>query len=62
MRIRQDNITIELESQEEIDNFWNIVAFALDLQAEREKENKSCMTNDELKMAQKLYDLTKAKF
>ena len=62
MRIRQDNITIELETQEEIDNFWNIVAFALDLQAEREKENKSCMTDDELKMAHKLYDLTKAKF
>lgn len=62
MRIRQDNITIELETQEEIDNFCNIVAFALDLHAERREKDESCMTNDELKMAHKLYDLTKTKF
>ena len=62
MRIRQDNITIELENQEEIDNFWNIVAFALDLHAERREKDESCMTDDELKMAHKLYDLTKARF
>lgn len=61
MRITQYNIEIELENPKEIEIFWNIIAFALDLQAEREKENKSCMTDDELEMAHKLYDLTKIK-
>lgn len=62
MRIMQDNIKIELENENEITDFWNIIAFALDLQAEREKEGKPCMTEDELKMAHSLYDLTKKKW
>ena len=44
MRVTQDNIKIELENEEEINLFWNIIAFALDLQAERDKEGKPCMT------------------
>lgn len=59
MNITQNNLTIELETQNEIDIFWNIIAFALDLQAERDKENKPCMTEEEKKMAHDLYDLTK---
>lgn len=61
MRITQYNLEIELENPKEIEIFWNIIAFALDLQAEREKANESCMTDDELEMAHKLYDLTKTK-
>lgn len=61
MNITQNNLTIELESESEINAFWNIIAFALDLQAERDKENKYCMTEEEKKMAHKLYDLTKRK-
>ena len=57
MRITQDNIKIELESESEIEIFWNIIAFALDFNA---KENR--MTDEELKMARKLYDLTETKY
>ena len=58
MKLVLDNLKIELESQKEIQDFWNIISFALDLQAEREKDNKSCMTEDELKLAKKLIDIT----
>ena len=58
MRLVFDNLKIELESQEEIQDFCNIISFALDLQAEREKDNKPCMTEDELKLAKKLKDIT----
>lgn len=61
MNITQNNLTIELENESEIETFWNIIAFALDLQAERDKENKHCMSEEEKKMAHKLYDLTKRK-
>lgn len=61
MNITQKNLIIELESESEIEVFWNIIAFALDLQAERDKENKPCMTEDEKQMAHKLYDLTERK-
>ena len=60
MRLTQNNITIELENEDEIRHFWNIIAFALDLQAIREKEGNPCMTDTELEMAQKLYDLTES--
>lgn len=62
MRITQDNIKIELENEKEIEIFWNIIAFALDLQAMREKNGESCMTEEEKKMAHKLYDLTETKY
>lgn len=38
MRITQNNIKIELENEDEIDVFWNIIAFALDFQAQRDEE------------------------
>lgn len=58
MRLVLDNLKIELENQKEIKDFWNIISFALDLQAERDKDKKSCMTEDELKLARKLKDIT----
>lgn len=58
MRIVLDNLKIELENQQEIRDFWNIIMFALDLQSEREKKGEPCMTEDELKLARKLEDLT----
>jgi hypothetical protein len=57
MRITHDNIKIELENESEIEIFWNIIAFALDFE---KKENR--MTKKELKMANKLYDLTEPKY
>ena len=59
MRLVLDNLKIELESQQEIREFWNIVSFALDLQAERDKLNKPCMTEDELSLARKLQSITR---
>lgn len=56
MKLVLDNLKIELESQKEIQDFWNIISFALDLQAER--DSKHCMTEDELKLARKLKDIT----
>ena len=58
MNITRNNLTIELENKNEIEVFWNIIAFALDLQAQCDKENKPCMTEEEKKMAHRLYDLT----
>jgi len=59
MKLMLDNLKIELESQQEIRDFWNIVSFALDLQAERDKLNKPCMTEDELELAKKLQNITR---
>ena len=61
MRLTQNNLTIELVSENEIEVFWNIIAFALDLQAERDREGKPCMTEEEKIMAHRLYDLTERK-
>jgi hypothetical protein len=58
MKLVLNNLKIELENQQEIRDFWNVISFALDLHAEREKDNKSCMTEDELKLAKKLIDIT----
>lgn len=58
MRLVLDNLKIELENQQEIQDFWNIIMFALDLQAEREKINKPCMSKSELELARKLKDFT----
>lgn len=58
MRLVLDNLKIELENQQEIRDFWNVVSFALDLQAERDKKGESCMTESELKLAKKLQEIT----
>lgn len=54
MRLVLDNLKIELESQQEIKDFWNVIMFALDLHSRCEKEGKPCMTEDELKLAKRL--------
>lgn len=58
MRLVLDNLKIELESQQEIRDFWNVIMFALDLHNERAKKGESCMTEDELKLAKKLEEIT----
>ena len=58
MRLVLDNLKIELENQQEIQDFWNIIMFALDLQAERDKKGETCMTKSELELARKLKDFT----
>lgn len=58
MRLVLDNLKIELENQQEIRDFWNVVSFALDLQNERDKKGEPCMTDSELKLAKKLRDIT----
>ena len=56
MRFEANGITIHLD-QTEIADFWNIIMFALDLQAEREKKGESCMHKSELAMAKKLVEI-----
>lgn len=58
MRLILSNLTIELDSQEEIRNFWNVIMFALDLHAEKTKKGEVCMSQDELSLAQKLEKIT----
>lgn len=62
MTLTQNNIVIELESEEEIMRFWNIIAFAVEYHNERKKSNIPCMTKDELNMAMKLKSLTEKKW
>lgn len=57
MRIESNGITIYLE-KDEIQDFWNIVMFALDWQGYAEKNGKSTMTENELKLANKLAEIT----
>lgn len=52
MTLDKKVIQITLEDFE-VDHFWNIIAFALDLDV---KEH--CMTESERKMAKRLYDQT----
>lgn len=56
MRAKSAGLTIELDSEELI-NFWNVIMFALDLQQEREKQGKPCMTKDELALANELVNI-----
>lgn len=53
MIINKDKITIELEDEDEIQTFNDVILFALDLDA---KEN--CMTNSEREMARRLVENT----
>ena len=57
MRLVLDNLKIELENQQEIRDFWNVISFALDLQVERVTNGKPCMSKDELALAKKLKDI-----
>ena len=61
MITKSKGLVIELESENEVNVFWNIVAFALDLHNERTEKGESCMTKEELQMAHWLYDVTKEK-
>ena len=58
MITKSKGLSIELENGDEVDIFWNIVAFALDLHNERTKNGQSFMTKEELQMAHWLYDAT----
>ena len=53
MNIKSSGIIIELR-EDDIADFYNVIAFALDLDAE-----KKCMTDGERKMANKLLEGTK---
>ena len=57
MKAKATQLVITLE-EDEVWTFWNIVLFALDLQAEREEQKKCCMNQSELKLAKELADLT----
>ena len=57
MKAKAKQLVIILE-EDEVWTFWNIILFALDLQAEREKQNECCMNQSELKLAKELADLT----
>ena len=58
MRLILSNLQIELESQEEIKDFWNVIMFALDLHTEKTKKGEPCMTQDKLELAKKLEEIT----
>lgn len=62
MKVYFDNLKIELESQQEVEDFYNIIAFALDLQEERNKKFESCMTKSELDLAVRLKIITEKSF
>lgn len=54
MKLFNDNLKIELENQQEIRDFWNIITFALDFHELRDAENWPCMNESELKLAKNL--------
>lgn len=58
MRLVLDNLKIELENQQEIRDFWNIIMFALDLHASREGTDEPRMDDSELALAKKLASVT----
>lgn len=58
MRLVLDSLKIELENQQEIRDFWNIIMFALDLHASREGTDEPRMTDSELALAKKLASVT----
>lgn len=57
MRLVFDNLKIELENQQEVMDFWDIIMFALDLHASREGTDEPRMTDRELALAKKLASL-----
>jgi hypothetical protein len=57
MKVVSNGIDIHLE-QEEVIDFWNIIMFALDYHVQQEKDGKSCMTNDEYRLAKQLEEIT----
>lgn len=50
-------ITIQFD-EDEINLLWNVVMFAKDLHNERTKKGEPCMTENELRLADALIDLT----
>ena len=57
MVVESNGITIYLE-KEEIQDFWNIVMFSLDWQNYAKKNGESTMTENELKLAKELVEIT----
>lgn len=57
MKVVSNGIDIHLE-QEEIIDFWNIIAFALDYNEQSRKNGINCMTNDEYRLAKQLEEIT----
>lgn len=53
MKCKAETLSIVL-NENEIDDFWNIIMFAKDLHAERTEKNVSCMTTNELKLANEI--------
>ena len=57
MKVVSNGIDIHLD-QEEIIDFWNIIAFALDYHTQQETNGNICMTNDEYRLAKQLEEIT----
>ena len=58
MKAKATQLVITLE-EDEVWTFLNIVLFALDLQAEKDKQNEYCMNQSELELAKELEGLMK---
>lgn len=56
MKVETNGIRINL-TQDELDLMLNIVEFALDLHEERYKQDKPCMTDSELYLANELVNI-----
>lgn len=59
MRIIREQITIKLDNEQEVDDFWNVIMFALDLHNERTKKGEICMTDSEYRLANDLAETVK---
>lgn len=56
MKVVSNGIDIHLD-QEEVIDFWNIIAFALDYHEQQTKNGNSCMTICEYKLAKQLEEI-----
>ena len=61
MRFYTESLIIELQTRQEIEDFYNIIMFALDWQAYALENDKSKMLDNELKMAKELSKRTDIK-
>lgn len=57
MKVKSNGIEIHLE-KDEIEDFWNIVMFAMDYHNKETKEGNYCMNTSELKLANELIEIT----
>ena len=55
--IAKASLTLQFDENEVMD-LWNIVMFAKDLHNEKAKKGESCMTQNELALANKIIDIT----